>query len=89
MRLAFLLLAVWFSPRRLHSLCFTLGSIVITRLTIGKFAFALGLALLAWLPLGILRIVPFVLALPGEPQLRVHASAAVGSLLIAAWGFWE
>jgi hypothetical protein len=62
---------------------------VITRLTIGKFAFALALALLAWLPLGILRIVPFVLALPGEPQLRVHASAAVACLLIAAWGFWE
>jgi len=70
-------------------LCFPFGSIVITRLTIGRFAFALALALLAWLPLGVLGIVPFVLALPGEPQLRVHASAVVGCLLVAAWGFWE
>ena len=44
---------------------------------------------LAWVPLGILRVVPFVLALPGEPPMRVHASAAVGCLLIAAWAFWE
>jgi hypothetical protein len=56
---------------------------------IGKFALVLALCFLAWLPLGMLRIIPFVLALPGEPRLRVHAAAAVGCLLIAAWGFWE
>jgi hypothetical protein len=63
--------------------------IVITRLTIGRFAFLLALAFLAWLALGILQIVPFVLELPGEPRLRVHAAAVVGCLLVAAWGFWE
>ena len=58
------------------------------RRTIGAIAFTLAVALVAWLPLGILHVVPFVLTLPGESALRVHAAAAVGSLMIAAWGFW-
>ncbi|MEO5691575.1 MAG: hypothetical protein ABIQ72_00490 [Usitatibacter sp.] len=49
----------------------------------------MALAFIAWLPLGIFQIVPFVLALPGETSLRVHAAAAVGSLMVAAWGFWD
>jgi hypothetical protein len=52
-------------------------------------AFATGLVLIAWLPLGVLNIVPFVLSVPGFAQLRVHAGAAIACLLIAAWGFWK
>ena len=60
-----------------------------SRITIGRCAFALALVCIAWLPLGILEVVPFVLKWPGESSLRLHAGAAVGSLLVAAWGFWE
>ena len=59
------------------------------RRMIGKVAFALAVAFVAWIPLGALRMIPFVLELPGEPSLRVHAAAAVGCLMVAAWGFWE
>ena len=59
------------------------------RLAIGRCSFALALVFLAWLPLGILQIIPFVFELQGEPRLRVHAAAVVGCLMIAAWGFWE
>ena len=58
------------------------------RRTVGTIAFTLAVVFVAWLPLGILHVVPFVLALPGESALRVHAAAAVGSFMIAAWGFW-
>jgi hypothetical protein len=56
---------------------------------IARCSFALALVFLAWLPLGIFQIIPFVFELQGEPRLRVHATAAVGCLMIAAWGFWE
>ena len=59
------------------------------RRLIGVSAFALALLFLAWLPLGALEIIPFVLTLPGEPSLRVHAAATVGCLMVAAWGFWN
>ena len=59
------------------------------RQVIGRCSFTLALMFLAWLPLGILNIVPFVFELNGEPRLRVHAAAVVGCLMIAAWGFWE
>ena len=59
------------------------------RRVIGRCSFTLALMFLAWLPLGILQIIPFVFVLQGEPMLRVHAAAAVGCLMIAAWGFWE
>jgi hypothetical protein len=55
----------------------------------GGCAFALALVFTVWLPLGIFNVVPFVLELPGESSLRVHAAAAVGCLMIAAWGFWD
>ena len=55
----------------------------------GAGALALGLALGAWLPLGLFHVVPFVLELPGETALRTHAAAAVACLLLAAWGFWK
>ena len=56
---------------------------------IGMAAFLLALVFIAWLPLGILHVAPFVLELPGEPSVRVHAAAAVGCLVVAAWGFWD
>jgi hypothetical protein len=52
-------------------------------------AFVLAIGFVAWLPAGLLQIVPFVLSLPGESGLRVHAAAAVACLLVAAWGFWN
>jgi hypothetical protein len=55
---------------------------------VGALAFALAMIFILWLPLGILEIVPFVFALPGESELRSHAGIAVSLLLIAAWGFW-
>ena len=55
---------------------------------VGAIAFTLAVVLVAWLPLGMLHVVPFVLTLPGESDLRVHAAAAVGSQMIVAWGFW-
>ena len=56
---------------------------------IGRGAFLLGLALIAWLTLGVLDVVPLLFVLPGESSERLHAAAAVGCLLIAAWGFWD
>ena len=59
------------------------------RRRIGVGALTLGLLFGAWLPLGILNIVPFVLELAGETALRTHAGATVACLLLAAWGFWN
>jgi len=56
---------------------------------IGMAAFLPALVFIVWLPLGILHVVPLVLELPGESSLRVHAGAAVGFLMVAAWGFWD
>ncbi|MEO8165945.1 MAG: hypothetical protein ABI619_11180 [Betaproteobacteria bacterium] len=59
------------------------------RIAVGNVAFGLSLVFLGWLPLGILHVMPFVFALSGETSLRVHAAAAVGCLMVAAWGFWD
>ena len=56
---------------------------------VAQWAFALALLLVVWLPLGLFDILPFVLELPGESSLRLHAAAAVTCLMVAAWGFWE
>jgi len=56
---------------------------------LGSGALAAAVVFMLWLPLGIAGVVPFVLELPGESQLRTHAAAAVLCLLVAAWGFWE
>lgn len=56
---------------------------------IGASAFATALILIAWLPLGVLDIVPFVLSIPGMGPLRAHAGAAIACLLVAALGFWR
>ena len=44
---------------------------------------------IAWLPLGILGLVPFLLQIPGESLLRTHAGAAVACLMVTAWACWE
>ena len=59
------------------------------RRSIGAVSFAVALALIGWLLLGILDVVPLVLQLPGESTVRTHAGASVLLLMIAAWGFWE
>ena len=59
------------------------------RRLIGKSALVFAMVFVAWIPLGALRIIPFVLELPGEPSLRLHAAAAVGCLMVAAWAFWD
>lgn len=59
------------------------------RRKIGMMCFVLALVFIAWLPLGVLEFVPFLLQLPGESGVRSHAGAAVACLLGAAWGFWE
>ena len=55
----------------------------------GAAAFTTALIFIAWLPLGIFEVVPFVLKFPGESSLRLHSAAAILSLLVAAWGYWE
>jgi hypothetical protein len=59
------------------------------RRAIGSGFFVAALMFTAWLPLGILDVVPFVMHLPGESMVRSHAGAAVLSFMLAAWGFWE
>jgi len=56
---------------------------------LGSAALSLAAIFVPWLPLGIIGVVPFVLEIPGESSLRLHAAAAVLCLLVAAWGFWE
>ncbi|MCX7064317.1 MAG: hypothetical protein NT024_07065 [Proteobacteria bacterium] len=59
------------------------------RRSIARAALVLGGVFVVWLPAGILDVVPFVLELPGESSIRVHAAAAVACLMVAAWGFWN
>lgn len=65
------------------------GPVRSIRRTIGRVAFVLAIGFIVWLPAGLLQIVPFVLSLPGESSLRVHAAAAVACLLVAAWAYWN
>ena len=59
------------------------------RRAIGGGFFVAAIMFAAWLPLGILNVVPLLMHLPGESMVRSHAGAAVLSFMIAAWGFWE
>ena len=43
----------------------------------------------AWLPLGLLELVPSMVDVFGVPGLRIPASLTVGGLLVAAVGFYE
>lgn len=59
------------------------------RTKLGWMAVFCAVVFVVWLPLGIVELVPFVFEIPGETLLRSHAGLAVGSLMVAAWGFWE
>ena len=59
------------------------------RRVIGGAALFAAAICMVWLPLGLMDVIPFVFEIPGESRLRMHAAAAVLSLLVAAWGFWE
>ena len=59
------------------------------RRAVGVLSFSMALIFIAWLPLGVFDIVPFALSLYGESALRTHGAAAVGCLMVAAWGFWK
>lgn len=61
----------------------------VVRQTIGRVAFVLAIGFIVWLPAGLLGLVPFVLSLPNESSLRMHAAAAVACLLIAASAYWN
>lgn|GEM_PF-1799615 len=60
-----------------------------SRKFIARSALLLGSISVVWLAAGTLNIVPFVLSLSGESDVRVHAAFTVGCLLIAAWGYWN
>jgi hypothetical protein len=59
------------------------------RRSIGRAAILLAIVFTAWLPAGLLGLVPFVFLLPGQSGLRSHAGAAVACLLVAAWAYWN
>ena len=56
---------------------------------IGKIALFLSLLSVLWLLLGMFNIVPLLIELPNETNIRAHASLAVILLLIASWAFWN
>ena len=56
---------------------------------IGKVALFLSLLSVLWLLLGIFNIVPLLIELPNETNIRAHASLAVILLLIGSWAFWN
>ena len=56
---------------------------------IGKVALFLSLVSVLWLVLGMFNIVPLLIELPNETNIRAHASLAVILLLIASWAFWN
>ena len=56
---------------------------------IGKAALFLASLAVIWLLLGMVNILPFLIELPQESNIRAHASIAVIFLLIASWAFWN
>jgi small neutral amino acid transporter SnatA (MarC family) len=59
------------------------------RIVFAKISFVLSVLASLWLTLGILKIVPFMLKIHGETDIRAHASLAVFFLICATWGFWK
>ena len=59
------------------------------RRKIGKVALSLSLLSVIWLLLGMFNIVPLLIELPNETNIRAHASLAVILLLIGSWAFWN
>jgi hypothetical protein len=56
---------------------------------IGKVALFLSLVSVLWLVLGMFNIVPLLIELPNETNIRAHASLAVILLLVSSWAFWN
>ena len=59
------------------------------RIVFAKISFVLSVLASLWLTFGILKIVPFMLKIHGETDIRAHASLAVFFLICATWGFWK
>ncbi|CAM8360970.1 hypothetical protein MCEMOH36_00491 [Candidatus Methylopumilus universalis] len=59
------------------------------RKSIARVTFLLALISLAWLILGILELAPLILHIPGETNLRAHASVTLLLLLLSSWAFWN
>jgi len=62
---------------------------MIFRKRFARVTFVLALISLAWLILGIFELAPMILHIPGETNLRAHASVTLLFLLLAAWAFWN
>lgn len=59
------------------------------RKVFAKISFSLSILATLWLFLGLFKIVPFMVKIQGETDLRAHASLAVFFLACATWGFWK
>lgn len=59
------------------------------RKNIARITFLLALISLGWLILGMLELVPLIIHIPGETNLRAHASVTLLFLLFASWAFWN
>ena len=59
------------------------------RKSIARVTFLLALISLAWLILGIFELAPLIFHIPGETNLRTHASITLLFLLFASWAFWN
>ena len=59
------------------------------RKRLARVTFLFGVISLVWLIFGILELVPLIFHIPGETNLRTHASATVLFLLSASWAFWN
>lgn len=68
---------------------FSLLKKVFMKRKIGKAALFLSVLAVIWLLLGMFNIVPLLIELPQETNIRAHASLAVILLLVASWAFWN
>jgi hypothetical protein len=59
------------------------------RKRLARVTFLLGVISLVWLIFGMLELVPLIFHIPGETNLRTHASATLLFLLSASWAFWN
>jgi small neutral amino acid transporter SnatA (MarC family) len=59
------------------------------RKVFAKISFSLSILATLWLFFGLFKIVPFMVKIHGETDLRAHASLAVFFLVCATWGFWK
>ena len=59
------------------------------RKKLARVTFLLGVISLVWLIFGILELVPLIFHIPGETNLRAHASVTLLFLLLASWAFWD